>query len=452
MKTVGGRIELLHSIGEGGCATVWLGRHRDTGALAAVKLLAAGAAPAEAASRFFREAEISARLTHRNLVRVHDYLHEPDGSAALVMEHLRGETLEVLVARRGTLSAPAAVACIVSVLRGIEHAHECGVIHRDVKPSNVFLAVEPDGFVVPKVLDFGVAKTLDEQSIVLTQHGLIVGTPAYMSPEQVRGEHVGVTSDLFSVGAMLYEMLTGELAFRASSPQGAMLAILHREVAPHALVPEALWPVLQRVLQKDPEARHQSATALREALEESVQYTEQMGAAALQALAPIVTELPELPPRVPSCASFSSRPPAFESIPPTPSGLAMAAAPRLHWTPRNKLWAALATGAAIALVGGSAMRRSAGPAPLAMRVVGVARSAPPPAPPPAPHHTPSTVEGALAVRTLVEDKRVATAAAPSAKPERISNVVSSAPAPRPATSGLAGVTARAGHVARTPGF
>ncbi|RYZ64018.1 MAG: serine/threonine protein kinase, partial [Proteobacteria bacterium] len=301
-RTVGGRIELVHSIGQGGCATVWLGRHRDTGALVAVKQLAAGT---EQAERFRREAEISAQLTHRNLVRVFDYFVETDGSAALVMEHLRGETLENAVERRGALPVSAAVACIVAVLRGLEHAHERGVIHRDLKPSNVFLAVEPDGYVVPKVLDFGVAKNVDERAILLTQHGHIVGTPAYMSPEQVRGEHVGAASDLFAVGAMLYELLTGELAFRAPSAQAAMMAILQREIERHPLVPEALWPVLERALKKDPAERHASATALREALEEGVGYTEQDGVAALQALEPVVAELPELPPRVPSSPSFA---------------------------------------------------------------------------------------------------------------------------------------------------
>ena len=248
---------------------------------------------------------MSARLTHRNLVRVFDYVHETDGSAALVMEHLRGETLESLLARHGALPVGAAVACLVALLRGLEHAHERDVVHRDLKPSNVFLAVEPDGYVVPKLLDFGVAKAIDEHGILLTQRGLIVGTPAYMSPEQVRGEHVDASSDVFAAGAMLYEMLTGVLAFRAPSAQAAMIAVLQRELEPRPEVPAELWPVVERALQKDPAARYASATALRAALEEAAQYTQYDGPAALRELEPVVAELPPLPPRVSSFPSLT---------------------------------------------------------------------------------------------------------------------------------------------------
>lgn len=444
LRIVGGRVELLHSIGAGACATVWLGRHRDTGALLAVKLLEAGTEQAEPAARFRREAEIAARLTHRNLVRVFDYVHEADGSAALVMEHLRGETLEDVIARHGSLPPTAAVACIAGVLRGLEHAHERGVIHRDLKPSNVFVAVEPDGYVLPKVLDFGVAKLTDERAIVLTQHGHIVGTPAYMSPEQVRGEHVGIESDLFSAGAMLFEMLTGQLAFRAPSPHAAMLAIIQRELEPHPAIPEAVWAVLERALRKDPAERHASAAAFREALESCVQYTEPEGADALRALAPVVSALPELPARVPSSPSLtppSLHPVAADRSAPLPAGLTVTAAARLVTTPRGKLWGALAACAAIALVGGSALRSGPKPPALSMRAAAVARSAPPPAAQPAP----ATVEAAPpAVSAKAVSKK-------SGEKPVVAEPVA-APAPRASGQGPAGVAARARHVARTPGF
>lgn len=273
---------------------MWLVRHQDTGAFCAAKLIEADGD----ALRFEREAELSARLTHRNLVRVFDYVREENGQAALIMEHLRGETVEDVLHRHGQLPASAAVALVVAVLRGVEHAHSRGIVHRDLKPANIFLAVEPDGLVIPKILDFGIAKSIEsEGSILLTQQGHVLGTPAYMSPEQVRGEPVGPASDVFSLGVLLYELLTGELVFRAPSAHAAMLAILEREAAQHASIPDDLWPVLERALAKSPADRWSSAEDMRAALQGCAAYVACDPDAALAALDLRVPPLPSTPMR-----------------------------------------------------------------------------------------------------------------------------------------------------------
>ncbi|RYZ64000.1 MAG: serine/threonine protein kinase, partial [Proteobacteria bacterium] len=240
-RLVGGRIELMSPIGEGGCASVWLGRHRETNNLVAAKLVHARQDHDHLAQRFQREAELSAGLVHRNLVRVHDYFREPDGQPVLLMEYLRGQTVEEVLQKQTSIPVDATVAIAVAVLRGLHQAHELGIIHRDIKPSNIFLAAEPDGVIIPKVLDFGIAKSSDINAISLTQDGEVLGTPAYMSPEQVRGGEVDQTTDIFSLGAVVYEMLTGKLAFAANTPGAALAAVLERTIEPHPAIPERIW-------------------------------------------------------------------------------------------------------------------------------------------------------------------------------------------------------------------
>lgn len=444
------RFELIHPIGEGGCASVWLGRHRDTGALLAVKLVHPGGDEQAIGDRFRREAEIAARLSHRNLVRVFDYVHESDGQSALVMEHLRGETLEQLLARLGPLSTEAALAIAVPILRGLDHAHARDVIHRDLKPANIFLSVEPDGVVIPKVLDFGIAKATDEGAILLTQDGHILGTPAYMSPEQVRGETLSAASDVFSVGALLYEMITGQLAFRAPSAHAAMVAIMQRTVEPHPAIPEALWPVLERALCKRAEDRFASAAALREALEAAAEYTEERGGAQLQALQPVVAPLPELPPRVPSLPTRVSSPsiapmafsksrrkshsaiattvPALEALPALPVG----------FSPSRRFFAA--AGASV-LVFAAALLTARGQAPpsISMRAVLTTNTASA-----APR---AAQEAAAAVQTATAPAPVA-----SEQPSAAQPVEPIEAPPRSAQERRRGGKTNLRQVARSPGF
>jgi serine/threonine protein kinase len=268
----------------------------------AVKVLEPAAHPdLEAIGRFRSEAHVSALLAHRSVVRVFDLLEEADGTLALVMELLVGQTLEQKLDQDGKLSPEIALATVVPILGALEHAHAVGVVHRDVKPGNIFLALEPDGRVVPKLLDFGVAKY--EGQGVKTLDGNVLGTSRYMSPEQVRGETLDGRSDLFSVGALLYEAMTGTSPFAAPHVALALKRVLEQTVDADEHIPPRLWLVLQKALAKQPYARHASANALAGALLSAVGKTEEELAGLLKGERP---PLPKLETPV-TDASWSSR-------------------------------------------------------------------------------------------------------------------------------------------------
>src|SRR5262245_34406768 len=220
---------VLRRIGQGGMGAVWIARNELTGAEVALKVLRPDGkqdAIKDVVERFRYEARLGSMLRHRSITRVFDMIEEPDGTLVLVMELLRGETLQSLLRRQERLGTREAVAIAVPILAALEHAHENGIVHRDVKPANIYLAVEPDGHVIPKLLDFGIAKV--RSANLHTLEGRVLGTPAYMSPEQIRaapGELTG-RSDLFSMGVVLYEMLTGAPPFDARVPSAALAAVL----------------------------------------------------------------------------------------------------------------------------------------------------------------------------------------------------------------------------------
>jgi len=265
---IGRKLEVLRRLGEGGMGTLWVARNLTTEAEVAIKVLRPlrpDDRDLHAAERFRHEAKLGAMLTHRNITRVYDLLEDQDGSLVLVMELLRGETLEQAFLARGALSTKEAVAIIVPILGALQHAHEHGVVHRDLKPSNVFLHVDPDGHAAPKLLDFGIAKMKD--SSVKTQAGNVLGTPSYMSPEQVRASaQLDGRSDVFSVASVLYELITGENPFRTDSPSATLARVLEVEVDPDPRIEPRVWLEVQRALSKQPYERHPSAAAFAAAL------------------------------------------------------------------------------------------------------------------------------------------------------------------------------------------
>ena len=265
---IGRKLEVLRRLGEGGMGTLWVARNLTTEAEVAIKVLRPlrpDDRDLHAAERFRHEAKLGAMLTHRNITRVYDLLEDEDGSLVLVMELLRGETLEQAFLARGALSTKEAVAIIVPILGALQHAHEHGVVHRDLKPSNVFLHVDPDGHATPKLLDFGIAKMKD--SSVKTQAGNVLGTPSYMSPEQVRASaQLDGRSDVFSVASVLYELVTGENPFRTDSPSATLARVLEVEVDPDPRLEPRVWLEVQRALSKQPYERHPSAAAFAAAL------------------------------------------------------------------------------------------------------------------------------------------------------------------------------------------
>ncbi len=217
----------------------------------------------EVKKRLVREAQVAARLRHRNIVTTHDIVSSPDTSF-IVMELVEGETLQSVLAKRGRLGLDETVRTLEQVAAALDHAHAHGVVHRDVKPANVM--IEPSGQV--KVMDFGIAK-LDEGAN-LTSTGAIMGTPNYMAPEQARGETVDARSDLFSLGCVLYECVTGTRPFQSPSVSAILVKILTEDpppVDPEALgLPRGLKDVLARATAKDPSARYPSGAAMIEAL------------------------------------------------------------------------------------------------------------------------------------------------------------------------------------------
>ena len=267
-----GPYEILAPLGAGGMGEVYRARDTRLGREVAVKVLPAlSAGSAEAMQRFEREAQAVAALSHPNVLSLHDFGNE-DGVSYAVMELLEGETL------RERLSAAAvpprkAVDYAQQMARGLAAAHDRGIVHRDLKPDNVFLT--RDGIV--KILDFGLARPADERAgsigsgaqASLTASGSVVGTPGYMSPEQIRGKPVDQRSDLFALGVILYEMLTGVRAFQGENAVETMMAVLQNDppLSAGRGVPPELAEIVLHSLEKSPEDRFQSARDLAFALQ-----------------------------------------------------------------------------------------------------------------------------------------------------------------------------------------
>jgi pimeloyl-ACP methyl ester carboxylesterase len=252
-------------LGRGGMGTVYRARHEALARDVAIKVLA-GAFAEDAGSfrRFEQEARLLARLNHPNIATVHDLL-DVDGRQYLVMELVEGPTLADMIDTSG-LPWPDVVSIAVQLSDALAEAHAHGIVHRDLKPSNVKLT--PQGRV--KVLDFGIAKSVEPRdhcsSGVTTATGVLLGTPYYMSPEQARAEPVDARADLWAVGCILYEMLTGRRAFGGSGASDVIAAVLRDEVDFTGLpgdVPPQLMEILRRCLQKNPAARFQDIREVR---------------------------------------------------------------------------------------------------------------------------------------------------------------------------------------------
>jgi serine/threonine-protein kinase len=247
-----GRYELLERIGRGGMGVVYRAKDSGIGRLVAVKMLISDIDVSdETRERFFREARSAGQLTHRNIITIYDFGEEA-GRAYIVMELLTGESLTNLLARGVKLPLEQQVEIMMRVSEGLAFAHSRGIIHRDVKPANLF--VTTDGQV--KILDFGVARIASSK---LTRSGLLVGTPDYMSPEQVMGQVVDQRSDVFSAGAVFYQLLTGKKPFAAKRLPDVLNRV--RLEAPEAITeaeaPAELTAIVMKALEKDPTQRYQ---------------------------------------------------------------------------------------------------------------------------------------------------------------------------------------------------
>ncbi len=290
---LGGKIRLIQRIGRGGMGDVWMARNEATQAEVAVKTLQRSERTETHDERFRREARLAATISHRNVVRIFDLVDDEDGTLGLVMELLRGGTLEACMRERGPLSSLHAIAVAAPILSALNHVHQKGIVHRDVKPANIFFAVEPDGHVIPKILDFGIAK-LPAAGSALTLDGSVLGTPHYMSPEQIRGsEDLDGRSDMFSLAVLLYEMLTGVRVFQRDSAAASLAAVLEHEVDPDPRIEPRVWVAISRALAKRPYERFASCAEFAETLRAAMDASEEDFAASLQELRPRSEAIPE---------------------------------------------------------------------------------------------------------------------------------------------------------------
>ena len=268
-KILAGRYVLVEQIGIGGMAIVYRAIDRNTGHSVAVKVLKPEFnRDAEFVSRFQREAEAASKMTHHNIVNLLDVGMDGE-NRYLIMEYVKGQTLKEVIQEKGRLSAPVAVQITIRILSALQHAHQNGIIHRDIKPQNIL--VHADGHI--KVADFGIARMAN--SSTLTRGDSVMGSVHYFSPEQAQGKGTDVTSDLYSVAVTLYEMLTGRVPFDGDSP--VAIAMQHLHAAPEPIrryapeVPEAICHVCMKAMEKDPAYRYRSAremaSELRMALE-----------------------------------------------------------------------------------------------------------------------------------------------------------------------------------------
>ncbi len=263
------RYTLVRALGSGGMAAVWEAENEAHQRVAIKMLASAFSGNADLVARFFLEARAASLIAHPGIVRVLDSGQTPWGTPFLVMEELVGLPLDGLLERHGRFSPAQAAAVLVPVLDAVAAAHGAGVIHRDLKPGNVFITLAPTPAV--KLLDFGISKVATADAR-LTQTGMVFGTPAYMSPEQVRdAKDATAVSDVYSVAAMAFELLTGAPPFQAESPFALAARVLNEDApslqAARPELPEALCRLIDRALSKDPALRPQRAHLFKEQLE-----------------------------------------------------------------------------------------------------------------------------------------------------------------------------------------
>ncbi|MGH7632678.1 MAG: serine/threonine-protein kinase, partial [Gemmatimonadaceae bacterium] len=270
-RIIADRYRVLRQIGEGGMGRVYLAEHIKMGRRCAFKVLAHGlVSDAEAIGRFNREAMNASRILHPNVAAVYDFGEASDGLVYLAMELVEGEPLSAVCARATVLPAERAVDIASQVAEGLIPAHELGIVHRDLKPDNIVVGTAKDGRDVVKIIDFGIAKGMAGDTQRVTRTGFIVGTPEYMSPEQLAGDTLDGRSDLFALGCVMYRMLTGESTFTGPSMESQIQRRLTRPPprarAANPAVPEWLDAVVAKAMERDPGDRYQTAAELRDAL------------------------------------------------------------------------------------------------------------------------------------------------------------------------------------------
>jgi serine/threonine-protein kinase len=257
---------VIKKLGEGGMGAVYLAEHVKMGRKSALKVMHPGMnSDPDAIARFNREASNASRLSHPNICGIYDFGETPDGLIYLAMEFIEGKALTDLIEAGGSLPPARAASIVHQVADALQVAHDAGIVHRDLKPDNIMVAKNRDGSDLVKVVDFGIAKASSSDAQKVTKTGLVVGTPEYMSPEQLAGDKLDGRSDIYSLGLVAFNCLTGKLPFPSESAQEAMIMRLTdrprtlAEIRPDVAWPENLQVVMDTALARDAAERYQSA-------------------------------------------------------------------------------------------------------------------------------------------------------------------------------------------------
>ena len=266
-QVIADRYHIQKKLGEGGMGQVYLAEHVKMGRRCAIKIMTPGMmSDPDAISRFNREAANASRISHPNVCSIYDFGETPEGLIYLAMEYIEGQSLTALLDEAGALPLPRAAEMVVQCAEALQAAHDFGIVHRDLKPDNI-MVITARGKDTVKVVDFGIAKATgaDGGQQKVTRTGFVVGTPEYMSPEQLAGDPVDGRSDLYSLGLVFYRMLTGKTPFPADSQQETMIKRLTDDPLPLARSrPEGhfsteLQRIMDRILARSPEQRYASA-------------------------------------------------------------------------------------------------------------------------------------------------------------------------------------------------
>jgi eukaryotic-like serine/threonine-protein kinase len=275
------RYELLEVLGQGGMGSVFKAKHLLLERIYALKTLKSTTDDnEESRARFDREAKTAARLSHPALVSVYDYGTTAYGEAFIVMDFVAGKSLGEMISTQGPLETPRALRIFSQIIDGLAYTHANGVIHRDLKPSNVMIVTNEKNEDIVKIVDFGIAKIVEEQTDTtpaLTKTGELFGSPMYMSPEQCRGQKPDRRSDIYSFGCLMYESLTGQPPFTAENSLALIFKHIHEKppgfdtIQGQIAVPEKIAQVVSKALAKTPDDRFQTMEEVNEALDNAAQ-------------------------------------------------------------------------------------------------------------------------------------------------------------------------------------